>query len=38
VGTNENASGKLTVKDLSTGTQHEVPVAELEAKVRGLLD
>jgi histidyl-tRNA synthetase len=38
VGANEIASGKLTVKDLSTGTQHEVPVAELEAKVRGLLD
>ena len=38
VGGNEIASGKLTVKDLATGQQHEVPVAELEMKVRGLLD
>ncbi|HVZ75138.1 MAG TPA: histidine--tRNA ligase [Polyangia bacterium] len=38
VGSNEIASGKLTVKDLSTGTQHEVAVADLESKVRGLLD
>jgi histidyl-tRNA synthetase len=38
VGGNEMASGKLTVKDLATGQQHEVPVAELEMKVRGLLD
>jgi histidyl-tRNA synthetase len=38
VGANEIASGKLTVKDLATGQQHEVPVAELETKVRGLLD
>jgi histidyl-tRNA synthetase len=38
VGSNEIASGKLTVKDLSTGTQHEVAVADLEAKVRALLD
>ena len=34
----EMASGKLTVKDLATGQQHEVPVADLELKVRGLLD
>jgi histidyl-tRNA synthetase len=38
VGGNEVASGKLTVKDLATGTQHEVAVADLEMKVRGLLD
>jgi histidyl-tRNA synthetase len=38
VGGNEMASGKLTVKDLATGQQHEVPVADLEMKVRGLLD
>jgi histidyl-tRNA synthetase len=38
VGANEIASGKLAVKDLATGQQHEVPVAELEPKVRALLD
>jgi histidyl-tRNA synthetase len=38
VGDNEMRSGKLTVKDLATGTQHEIAVADLEAKVRGLLD
>jgi histidyl-tRNA synthetase len=38
VGGNEMASGKLTVKDLATGAQHEVPVADLELKVRALLD
>jgi histidyl-tRNA synthetase len=38
VGGNEIASGKLTVKDLAQGTQSEVPVAELDAKVRQLLD
>ncbi|HVR02953.1 MAG TPA: histidine--tRNA ligase [Polyangia bacterium] len=38
VGSNEIASGKLTIKDLASGQQHEVPVAELETKVRGLLD
>jgi len=32
------AGADLTVKDLATGQQHEVPVAELEMKVRGLLD
>jgi histidyl-tRNA synthetase len=38
VGSNEIASGKLVVKDLANGTQHEVAVADLEMKVRGLLD
>jgi histidyl-tRNA synthetase len=38
IGGNEVASGKLTVKDLATGTQSEVVVADLEAKVRQLLD
>ena len=38
VGGNEMASGKLTVKDLATGVQHEVPAGELELKVRALLD
>jgi histidyl-tRNA synthetase len=38
IGENEVRSGVLTVKDLATGTQHEVPVGELESKVRGLLD
>ncbi len=38
IGDNEIASGKLTVKDLASGTQHEVAAADLEMKVRGLLD
>jgi histidyl-tRNA synthetase len=38
VGDNEMRSGKLAVKDLATGTQHEIAVADLEARVRGLLD
>lgn len=38
VGSNEIAAAKVVVKDLATGQQHEVPVAELESKVRGLLD
>jgi histidyl-tRNA synthetase len=38
IGGNEIAKGVLTVKDLATSTQHEVPVADLEMKVRGLLD
>jgi histidyl-tRNA synthetase len=38
VGSNEMASGKLMVKDLATGTQSEVPVGELEAKLHQLLD
>jgi histidyl-tRNA synthetase len=38
IGDNEIASGKLTVKDLATGTQSEVAVADLESKIRQLLD
>ena len=38
IGGNGIASGKLTVKDLAHGTQSEVPVADLEAKIRQLLD
>jgi histidyl-tRNA synthetase len=38
IGSNEMASGKLMVKDLAHGTQSEVPVAELESKIRQLLD
>ena len=38
IGSDEMASGNLTVKDLAHGTQSEVPVADLEAKVRQLLD
>jgi len=38
IGGNELASGKLTVKDLATGKQHDVPTEELEMKVRGWLD
>ena len=38
IGENEMASGKLTVKDLAHGTQSEVSVADLEAKIRQLLD
>jgi histidyl-tRNA synthetase len=38
VGENEIKSGKLTVKDLATGTQQEVTVDELATKVTGLLD
>jgi histidyl-tRNA synthetase len=38
VGSNEIAAAKVVVKDLATGQQHEVPVAELESKIRGLLD
>jgi histidyl-tRNA synthetase len=38
VGANEIASGKINIKDLATGQQHEVPVADLEMKVRALLD
>ncbi|HVU51746.1 MAG TPA: histidine--tRNA ligase [Polyangia bacterium] len=38
VGANEVASGKLLIKDLATGQQHEVAVADLELKVRALLD
>jgi histidyl-tRNA synthetase len=38
IGSNEIASGKLTVKDLAQGTQSEVAVADLESKIRQLLD
>ena len=38
IGSNEMASGKLTVKDLAHGTQSEVAVADLESKIRQLLD
>jgi len=38
IGGNEIASGKLTVKDLATGTQSEVAVVDLESKIRQLLD
>jgi histidyl-tRNA synthetase len=38
IGGNEIASGKLAVKDLAHGTQSEVPVADLESKIRALLD
>jgi histidyl-tRNA synthetase len=38
IGSNEIASGKLTVKDLAHRTQSEVAVADLEAKIRQLLD
>jgi histidyl-tRNA synthetase len=38
VGSNEIASGKLTVKDLAQGTQSEVPVDELAARIHQLLD
>jgi histidyl-tRNA synthetase len=38
VGENEIASGQLTIKDLTTGAQSQVAVADLEAKIRQLLD
>jgi histidyl-tRNA synthetase len=38
VGENEVKSGQLTVKDLGTGQQHTVAAADLEMKVRALLD
>jgi histidyl-tRNA synthetase len=38
IGSNEMASGTLTVKDLANGTQSQVPVADLESKIRALLD
>ena len=38
IGSNEMASGKLMVKDLAHGTQSEVAVADLESKIRQLLD
>ncbi len=38
IGSNEIASGKLTVKDLAHSTQSEISVADLATKVRQLLD
>jgi len=38
VGDNEVKSGRLTLKDLASGTQQEVAADELEAKVRQALD
>jgi histidyl-tRNA synthetase len=38
IGDNELASGKLALKDLTTGQQHEVAEGELESKVQQLLD
>jgi histidyl-tRNA synthetase len=38
IGENEVASGRLTLKDLAHGTQQEVGVTDLEAKVRQALD
>jgi len=38
IGENEVKSGRLTMKDLSKGTQQEVAADELEAKVRQALD
>jgi histidyl-tRNA synthetase len=38
VGGNEVASGRLTVKDLASGQQHEVALADLEMKIHQLLD
>jgi histidyl-tRNA synthetase len=38
VGENERKSGKLALKDLATGQQHEVAEADLTAKIHQLLD
>jgi histidyl-tRNA synthetase len=38
IGSNEIASGKLMVKDLAQGTQSEVAIADLETKIRQMLD
>jgi histidyl-tRNA synthetase len=38
IGENERKSGKLALKDLATGQQHEVAEAELEARIHQLLD
>jgi histidyl-tRNA synthetase len=38
VGDNELQSGKLVLRDLGSRQQHEVPEAELEAKIRQLVD
>ena len=37
-GSNEIASGTVTVKDLAQGTQTQIPAADLEPKVHQLLD
>ncbi|HXI57224.1 MAG TPA: histidine--tRNA ligase [Polyangia bacterium] len=38
VGETEVAARKVQLKDFGTGKQHEVPVDEIETRVRGLLD
>jgi histidyl-tRNA synthetase len=38
VGDNELQSGKLILRDLATRQQHEVAEAELDAKIRQLVD
>jgi histidyl-tRNA synthetase len=38
VGENEVKSGRLTLKDLTKGTQQEIAAGELEMKIRQLLD
>jgi histidyl-tRNA synthetase len=38
VGDNELQKGKLVLRDLATRQQHEVTEAELEAKIRQLVD
>jgi histidyl-tRNA synthetase len=38
VGENELSTGKLALKDLAAGQQHEVTEAQLEARIRQLLD
>jgi histidyl-tRNA synthetase len=38
VGENELATGKLALKDLATGQQHEVTEAELKSRIQQLLD
>ena len=37
MGTDEQARGTVTVKDLTKAEQHDVPRAELAERVRGLL-
>ncbi|QQP90919.1 histidine--tRNA ligase [Skermanella sp. TT6] len=38
MGTDEQARGTVTLKDLGKGEQHDVPRAELAERVRGLID
>jgi histidyl-tRNA synthetase len=38
IGENERKSGKLALKDLQSGQQHEVPEADLAARIHQLLD